>query len=356
MGVVAGLGGIAFQICEQFVFHVLSSSLAGFNPAETAGESSLFAASQSPFSSWTLLLVLTLGGLVVGLIVFKIAPEAEGHGTDAAIDAFHKKRGYIRPAVPIVKLFASAITIGPSRSGGREGPIALIGAGFGSYIASVLRLPIRDRRILLAAGMGAGVGAVFRAPLAGALFASEILYRDSDLEADVIVPAATASIVSYCVFSQWLPHEIRYMPLFGNNLRHELNSLAELLPMAILAIALVAVGVLYIKAFYGVQQFFKRLKLCAWIKPAIGAFLTGIIGLSAFYLLKDERALAVLGTGYGSLQQALVNPASLGFELLISIALIKILTTSCTIGSGGSGKDVISKYNERLSEFKNQEE
>jgi len=131
VGIVAGCGGIAFQVVDQAVFHFALEGVAGYSPAEAAGEHHLFATQQVQFSPWKLLLVLGAGGLASGWLVYTFAPEAEGHGTDAAIEAFHFKRGYIRPVVPIVKLFASAITIGTGGSGGREGPIAQIGAGFG---------------------------------------------------------------------------------------------------------------------------------------------------------------------------------------------------------------------------------
>jgi len=223
VGIVAGLGGIAFQITEQSVFRALSQGLAGFSPKEAAGETRLFADPHRPLSPAWLLAVLAVGGLAAGALVQSFAPEAEGHGTDAAIEAYHHKRGLIRPIVPIIKLLASAITIGTGGSGGREGPIAQIGAGFGSYLATLLKLSARDRRILLAVGMGAGIGAIFRAPLAGALFAAEILYRDADLETEVIVPAAVSSVVGYTAFSFWLPASVRFQPLFGDRLHHQLR-------------------------------------------------------------------------------------------------------------------------------------
>jgi CIC family chloride channel protein len=103
-------------------------------------------------------------------------------------------RRIIRPRVPIIKILASAATIGSGGSGGREGPIAQIGAGFGSFLAQRLRLPEHERRILLAAGMGAGIAAIFRAPLAGAIFAIEVLYRDEDFEAEALPrPCPSAS-------------------------------------------------------------------------------------------------------------------------------------------------------------------
>lgn len=338
VGIVAAVGGIAFQVTEQAIFRFASQGLAGFSPTEAAGEQRIFSAPDTTFSPTMMLVVLAGGGLAAGWLVQTFAPEAEGHGTDAAIEAYHQKRGIIRPVVPLVKLLASAITIGTGGSGGREGPIAQIGAGFGSYLGTLLRLSARDRRLLLATGMGAGVGAIFRAPLAGALFAAEILYREADLEADVIVPAAVGSVVSYTLFSYWLPAPVRFLPIFGDGLHHELVSLAELLPMTVLALGLAAVGVVYVKTFYAFHDWSKRVPLAPWLRPAIGALVAGLVGLGLYYAFgRDPRALAVLGTGYGTLQEALSDPGSVGMTLLFAVALVKILTTSLTIGSGGSG-------------------
>ena len=339
VGVVAGIGAIAFDSLEQGIRHVALEHFAGYAPPAADGEHHLFEPpAATRLSLWKLLVVLGAGGFLSGIIVNALAPEAEGHGTDAAIEAFHFKRGYIRPIVPLVKLVASALTIGTGGSGGREGPIAQIGAGFGSHLATLLKLPTRDRRILLAVGMGAGIGAIFRAPMAGALFAAEILYRDADLEADVIVPAAVASTIGYSIFSYWLPANVRFMPLFGERLGYRLNSLAELVPLTALSVILVLVAVLYIKCFYGLHGLIKKSRISIWIRPVIGAVAAGILGVTIYLLWsRDARALAVLGTGYGSLQVAVTNPSLLGVGLLLCIALGKILTTSATIGSGGSG-------------------
>jgi CIC family chloride channel protein len=338
VGLVAGCGGIAFQITEHLIYRTTAQQFAGFSPKDAAGEGRVAESPPAVLSPWKLLLVMAADGVAAGLLVQSLAPEAEGHGTDAAIEAYHFKRGIIRPIVPIVKLVASAITIGTGGSGGREGPIAQIGAGFGSFLGTALRLPTRDRRILLAAGMGAGIGAIFRAPLAGALFAAEILYRETDLETEVIVPAATASIVGYTVYSYWLPADVRFLPIFGSGLRHELSSLVELAPMAILALALVAMGIVYIKTFYGLHHAFKRVPIPAYLMPSLGAAAAGTIGLALYYGWGESRdALAVLGTGYGTLQAALTDPQSIGWRLLLAIAVVKIVTTSLTIGSGGSG-------------------
>ena len=342
VGVIAGLGGVAFVFLGQLISHYTLYQFSGYLPGEAAGEHSMFGHALVDVDPWNLLVVMTLGGLVSGILVFTFAPEAQGHGTDAAIDAFHNKRGLIRGRIPIIKTLASAITLGTGGSGGREGPIAQIGAGFGSYLATVLKLSARDRRILLAAGVGAGVGAVFRAPLAGALFAAEILYSGPDIETDVIIPAATSSIISYSVMRtvlQWISPEYgEYGPLFGQ-LQLEFRGPLQLLPYAGLALVLTAVGVLYIKTFYGVHRLFERLPVPRMLRPALGALLAGLIGclLFEYVFVGDRRALAVLATGYGTLQGALTNAAGIGLPLLAAVALLKILTTSLTISSGGSG-------------------
>ncbi len=339
VGMIAGLGGIAFQVIGQFVLHYTLVIFAGYSPAEAVGEHSIFGEVHSDhFSPWMIVVVMTIGGLLSGWLVYTFAPEAEGHGTDAAIDAYHNKRGRIRGRIPIVKTFASAITLGTGGSGGREGPIAQIGASFGSFLGKLLKLPSRDRRILLAAGMGAGVGAVFRAPLAGALFASEILYSESDFEAEVIIPAATASIIGYSVYGLWLPDGQQHMPLFGDELTYTAGSPLELFPYALLAIILVLFGIGYIKTFYGVHNLFAKLPVPKIFRPAIGAALAGILGISLFTLWGEQhQALAVLSTGYGTLQEALTSASDVGIPLLLTIAVVKILTTSLTISSGGSG-------------------
>lgn len=338
VGIVSGLGAVLFQVLGQMVVYYSLSQFAGYTPPEALGEHNWFPHASTPFSPWMIVVTMTLGGLVSGFIVYTFAPEAEGHGTDAAIDSFHNKRGIIRTRIPFIKTITSAITLGTGGSGGREGPIAQIGAGFGSWLATRLNLSSRDRRIMLAAGMGAGVGAIFRAPLAGAVFAAEILYSDADLEADVIVPSATSSIVAYSIYTQFLPNEIRFQPLFGSGLNHMFLSPLELIPYAVLAIVLLLVAMVYVRVFYGTHNLFRKLPVIPHFRPAIGAGLAGILGVGLYFLWgENPDILAVLCTGYGILQQALTSPQDLSISLLVTVALVKILTTSLTISSGGSG-------------------
>ncbi len=325
VGFVAGLGAIIFHYLCQVGTHFFLDLMAGYRPPEPAGEAPLFGYTATSFTRWMLLIVPTLGGLLSGWLVYTFAPEAEGHGTDAAIDAYHNKGGFIRGRIPIIKTIASAITLSSGGSGGREGPIAQIGAGFGSFLATKLKLSDRERRIMLAAGMGAGVGAIFRAPMAGALFAAEVLYRDPEFESDVIIPAGIASVVGYCLFCL----KFGWGSLFHSE-HFDFKNPVELVPYTILAFILVIFGVFYVKSFYGVNRFFKTLRLPNHLKPAIGGLCTGAIG---FFLPET------LSFGYGFAQQALDNnlPYQYPTLFLLALAVGKILTTSFSIGSGGSG-------------------
>ncbi len=321
IGIIAGLGAILFHYLCGLGMHYFLDLMAGYRPGEPAGEHLLLPHTQTPFNRWILLILPALGGLFSGWLVYTFAPEAEGHGTDAAIDAYHHKGGHIRSRIPFIKTIASTITLTTGGSGGREGPIAQIGAGFGSFLATKLKLSERERRIMMAAGIGAGVGSIFRAPLAGALFAAEVLYRDPDFESEVIIPAGISSVVAYCLFCL----AFGWGSLFDSPGFKFQNPL-ELGPYMVLAGVLVVTGVLYVKVFYGVIDLFKKLKVPNHIKPAIGGLLTGIIGFFLPY---------TLAFGYGIAQDAIFNRVAI--PTLIALAIGKILTTSFSIGSGGSG-------------------
>ncbi|MBW2639979.1 MAG: chloride channel protein [Deltaproteobacteria bacterium] len=321
IGLIAGLGSIVFQYLCQLGLHYFMDFMAGYRPPSPAGEHHLLQPTSMPFNRMILLFLPALGGLLSGWLVYTYAPEAEGHGTDAAIDAYHRKGGFIRGRVPIIKTIASALTLTTGGSGGREGPIAQIGAGFGSFLATTLKLSDRERRIMMAAGIGAGVGSIFRAPLAGALFAAEVLYRDPEFESEVIIPAGISSVVAYCLFCLVFGWGSLFESpdfLFRNPL--------ELGPYLVLSLVLVATGVLYIKSFYGLIGIFKSIKIPNHLKPALGGLCTGIVG---FFLPQT------LAFGYGFAQKALDNELTIPF--LFFLAIGKIFTTSFSIGSGGSG-------------------
>ncbi len=332
IGVVAGVGAIAFTLAITWATHLFLGRLVGYQPPNPLGEggggnlSPLLDIGQHPLFL-LLPLVVGLGGLLSGLVVFTFAPEAEGHGTDAAIAAFHYEEGRVRARIPLIKLVASAITIGSGGSGGREGPTAQISAGFGSLLARWLGLSVADRRIALAAGIGAGIGAIFRAPLGGALIGAEILYTQ-DLEIDAIIPTLIASIIGYAIYGAWAGWE----PIFGNQAQNAFNNPLQLVYYALLGIICGAIGILYARAFHGTARLFQRLAFSRhwlWVKPTIGGVLVGLMGLAI---------PQALGMGYGWVQAGM-EPLLLTLPLWLVLVLpfAKILSTALSIGSGGSG-------------------
>lgn len=324
IGIVAGVGAIAFFAAIQFATTMFLGRIVGYLPPNPGGEGKPIVMSfWSSARPWLLPVLTTLGGLAAGIIVFTLAPEAEGHGTDAAIAAFHEGKS-IRARIPIIKLVASAITIGTGGSAGREGPAAQISAGFGSILATVLRLDVQDRRIALATGMGAGIGAIFRAPLGGAILAAEILYKN-DLEVEAIIPALIASIVGYSVFGAWSGWD----PIFKTPSNLAFSSPPQLLYYVLLGGLCGLMGVLYARGFYGITHVFHRLHLPKWIKPGIGGLIVGVIGLVI---------PQALGMGYGWVQVSM-GPGLLAIPLWVILLLpfAKIVATGLSIGSGGSG-------------------
>ncbi|GCE28875.1 chloride channel protein [Dictyobacter alpinus] len=325
IGCIAGLGAIAFYAAIHFSTSIFLGGLVGYQPPEPAGEGATVVTSfWAAAHPWLLPLITALGGLIAGIIVFTLAPEAEGHGTDAAIAAFHEGKP-IRARIPIIKLVASAITIGTGGSAGREGPAAQISAGFGSILGRVLRLDAQDRRIALAIGIGAGIGAIFRAPLGGAILAAEILYRD-DLEVEALIPGLIASIVGYSIFGAWSGWD----PIFSTPNNLAFSSPPQLIYYVVLGLLCGLVGRLYSNGFYGLTHVFHRMPLPNWFKPAVGGLLVGLIGL---------MIPQAIGMGYGWVQVSMRTNGLLAIPLWIIITLpfVKILTTGLSIGSGGSG-------------------
>uniref|UniRef100_UPI00404934B5 chloride channel protein n=1 Tax=Desulfobacca sp. TaxID=2067990 RepID=UPI00404934B5 len=320
VGIIAGLGAILFEESLRWTLRHLLSLSTGFQEPGLEATAELVA-SLGSLRSWLFLVVPTLGGLAAGIIVFSVAPEAEGHGTDAMIDAFHRRGGYIRKRVPFVKIIASAITIGSGGSAGKEGPIAQIGAGFGSFLASVLRLHPRGRRLLVLAGAAGGIGAIFHAPLGAALFATEVLYRAAEFEFEAILPCIISAIVASSIFDQYFGRQALFAPGPVD------FQLIELLPYCLFGVVCAAVGFVYIKVFYGSRDhFFKKLPLPKMLRPAIGGFLLGCVAL-----LTPQ----IMDGGYGWIQAAMDGKMFWGTMLLL--VFMKIIATSCTISSGGSG-------------------
>jgi len=324
VGVVAGLGAAGFYVALDWVKGYALGQVEGYYPPASGSEPTVHPP-QLPEHWWAVLLVPTLGGLACGLLVYSFAPEAEGHGTDAMVRVFHSVKGKIRARVPAVKTIASVLTIGTGGSAGREGPIAQIGAGFGSFLADKIGLSDWERRMLILAGAAGGIGAIFRAPLGGALFAVEVLYASTAIEFSAIVPCVVASVIAYSVFAS----------IFGPGLAFSTDpglsfgGPAELPFYLAFAVVCAVVGFFYVWCFYGMRNHvFRRLPIPNHFKPAIGGFLLGGLAL-AFP--------QIMAGGYGWIQEAINGNANLTWQFMAILVVAKILATSLTISSGGSG-------------------
>jgi CIC family chloride channel protein len=334
VGLVAGLGALSFKWLTDEVMSVFWPRLVSFVPPSPGGEPSSLVA-HGPIRVWGLVVAPMIGGVLSAVLVYRFAPEAAGHGTDAAIRSYHREGGRVRWVAPIVKLFASALTLGSGGSAGREGPIAQIGAGFGSVLGTVLHLSERERRVLLMTGVGAGIGAIFRAPFAGAIFAAEVLYREPDIEAEVIVPSLLASIVSYTVYCAVHGFGHLFTGTTGFSFAHP----TALVCYAALGIVISCGGIAYASLLGWTTRRFLGWRLSSYAKPAIGGLLVGVVAAAAYLVSRDTSVLAVMGSGYGTLQSAVSETGAAGptIAILGFVALGKMLTTSLTIGSGGSG-------------------
>jgi CIC family chloride channel protein len=324
IGVAGAFAALVFSFLVDLVSEGALVELIGYHPppeGSSSREAFDLGTSLNPDKPWRLFIVPTVGGLLSGWLVYRFAPEAEGHGTDAVIKAFHREGGLIRPRVAVIKALASSLTIGSGGSAGREGPVAQIAATIGSYVATKLKLSEEDRRVFLIAGVAAGVGSIFRSPLGGAFFAVEVLYRD-DIETQSIMPATIAAITGYSIYSSLMGSTTVFTtPGFS------FINPVELVPLTVFALACAVVGIIYTNVFYATKErFFDRITIPNQYKPAIGGFLVGSI---AFFFP------AVLGSSYGWLQQAINGNLPI---LIMSVLLVtKLVATSLTIGSGGSG-------------------
>lgn len=322
VGLVAGFGALGFNLILDTGSDLFLRRLVGYELPKPGGEG-VTTMPAPPAHRWLLLVVPAIGGLLSGLLVFTFAPEAEGHGTDAMIDSYHRKAGVIRKRVPWLKTVASALTIGSGGSAGREGPIAQVGAGFGSALGGWLNASDRERRILVLAGAGAGIGAVFRAPLGGAIFASEVLYREMEFESAALVPTFIASIISYSIYCGVTGKWGAIFTIPPVQFSHPL----ELPVYVLLGAACALIGMLYVKSFYGTRDWlFRRLPLPRHIKPMLGGL---AVGAMAYFLPQ------VLSMGYGWVQLAM--DGQLALPLILLVVFAKIVATSLTISSGGSG-------------------
>jgi CIC family chloride channel protein len=307
IGILGGYGALLFRYAikaTQYVFYQNTDDILTF-------------AHSLPF--YLKIALPALGGLVVGPLVYFGAREAKGHGVPEVMEAVALREGHIRPRVALVKIIASGITIGSGGSVGREGPIVQIGSSIGSTIGQLLKAPPLRQRTLVGCGAAAGIAATFNAPIAGALFAAEVILGEFGLStfSPVVLSSVTATTISRYYFGDFPAFIIP---------TYKLVSLWEFLFYPVLGVIVGLVSLLFILTVNKSEDLFDALKMPEYLKPALGGLMLGCM------LIVWPN---VFGVGYGTINLSLKN--QLPFIILLTLVFVKILATSITVGSGGSG-------------------
>lgn len=277
-------------------------------------------------------LVPTLGGLIVGPLIFFFAREAKGHGVPEVMEAVALRGGRIRPIVAVIKSLASSISIGSGGSVGREGPIVQIGSALGSTIGQLLHLSPERVRNLVACGAAAGIAATFNAPIAGVLFALEIILGEFTVRyfSTVVISAVAASVIGRTIFGD--------APAFPIPMEYGLQSLWEFLFYPVMGVVAAVVGFVFVRVLYRAEDLFDEWKgVPEWVKPAIGGVLLGALALAYPQVtgVAWDRVPHVFNVGYDVIEATLSNQYALGTVLVLLV--LKLMATSLTLGSGGSG-------------------
>lgn len=293
------------------------------------------------FNVWVIVCLPVVGLFLSGLITHYFAPEARGHGTDAIIRAYRKNWGIVRGQASVGKFSASIMTIGFGGSAGPEGPAIQIGGGISSVMGQKLHLSPKDQKMILSCGMSAGFGSIFMAPLSGALFSCEVVYRD-EFEYINLLPCAISSVVGFLTFKN-------IMGLFKN-----VTPLIQVPPIeydfywtdmfVFLGIGLLCgvIGILFIKFYYLLETRVGNWKKPFWIKTILGGItLTALVLLlmpfATYFTSNGNNALLILGLGWPLINMIGINPVLFSLQFLVFLLLFKILATCITFGSGGSG-------------------
>ncbi len=274
---------------------------------------------------WYRIFLPAIGGLLGGLLIYYFAKEAKGHGVPEAIYTIRRRGGRGRPRVVLIKSIASALTIGTGGSAGTEGPIIQIGSAVGSAVGQGFRVSPRYMKTMAAAGAAGGMAAVFNAPIAAVIFAMEVLLREFTTQAFsmVVFSSVIASITSHILLGDntFLP-----TPSFG------IHHPAELGLYFLLGIIAAPLASGFAVTLHWFEEQAEKIKnIPDPMKPMIGGFIVGIIGL---FLPR------VMGAGYFEVTAILSpdkDPLQWGMLTLILLIGGKIIATSLTLGSGGSG-------------------
>ncbi len=309
-GVAGALGIVFFRYLVDFIHQLFFSNLLPHISFYVFGY------------NLGIMLLPVIGGLIIGPIMWRLAPEVVGHGIPETLEAFIWERGIIRKRVAALKVPVSAITLGSGGSAGREGPGARIGASVGSTIGELLHLRPDEVRLLLVVGLSAGITATFNAPLGGILFGMEIIYRRFRLPAIVIVSIAIGSLTSAVVARIFISQFTSFAPVAAD------FGFIEIGYASVLGLLFGVLSFLWTRSLYGIEHLFNRMKIINDLKPAIGGIVVGVAGM---FLLQ----YGVMGVGYEGIE--LVLNEQVPVVLLLVLFVSKLTVSAFTIGSGGSG-------------------
>jgi CIC family chloride channel protein len=273
-----------------------------------------------------------LGGLLVGPLSTLFPSEAKGHGVPEVMESVSRRGGVLRARTVFLRGIASALSIGSGGSAGREGPIVQIGSAIGSWMGQMFNMTERRMKILVGCGAAGGVAATFNAPLAGVLFSLEIILGDFTLRtfSPIVISSAVATAVGRALMGN--EPTFRIPP-------YNLLTGWEFLFYAALGIVCGVVARLFIGSLYWAENFFDdRLRMPKILKPAFGGLLVGLIGAAYLFFVSgasEPGDAPIFGNGYGPMGEALWG--DLLWPTMLILAALKILATSITLGSGGSG-------------------
>ncbi len=308
IGVFAGFGAIGIRLLIKIISDLSFSGYGSLLDNIIA-------------SPWYIKIIIPmLGGLIVGPLIYFLAPEAKGHGVPEVMQSILLKGGIIRPRVAFVKAVASAITIGTGGSVGREGPIIQIGSSLGSTVGQFLNMSGDRMKTLVGCGAAAGIAAAFNAPIAGALFAVEIILMDFAFAqfSPIVISSVMATVISHNFEGNLATFQVPH---------YQLVNPTELIFYVILGFLSGLVSFIFIKVLYAFEDFFENsMPIPDYFQPVIGGL---VIGVTALFFPQ------IMGVGYDSINSALHG--GMIWYMAFALIFIKIFATSFTLGSGGSG-------------------
>ncbi len=308
---------------------------------------------------WLIVVLPAIGGLIVGILGKYVFRAGSGHGVADVIESVIRTRGFIKPIIAIEKILTSAITIGSGGSTGAEGPIVQIGAAISSAAGRVLAISPQQMPIMVGCGTAAGISSIFHAPIAGVIFTLEVIIRDfsSRTLVPIIVASAVANVATQGIFDYLQPHG--YQAIFDSQFAIITSNFAvtwsQALEFLILGLLCGLVGIIFTRTLMLGERLFSRLKKLGAARPMVGGLMLGISGLLFVllfsWLLSADKPVpfkaypmpAFFGDGYGVIRTMLADvfaqnaPISIVIALLLVLLVMKIIGTTLTLGSGGSG-------------------